>query len=106
MHKEMLGLLAQYDVLTKRIATASTPSAAQESVQRSIARVATAFLQKAMAAVQDLPRIQLERKRARVKEGSHIVETSLTDLTDDTAAVLQPLLEQEAQLEYVIVRPS
>lgn len=101
MHKELLGLLAQYDALTKRIASAPTPSPAQETVQRSIARVATAFLQKAMTAVQDLPRIQLERKRARVKAGSIVVETSLSDLTDDTASMLQPLLEQEAQLEYV-----
>ncbi|ORX34061.1 FYVE zinc finger-domain-containing protein [Kockovaella imperatae] len=112
LHKQLLDLLAQYEHLSKRLSGApSEEGSSQSTVQSAIARSSATFLAMQMVKLQALPRYQkriAERKRQDLNAA--IVQTTLTDLNgngqpngvNDPALMLQPLLEQEAQLEVMI----
>lgn len=113
LHKTLLTLFTQYEHLSKRLSSLpAEDGSSQAQLQSAVARVAAAFLAKQMAKVQALPRLQKamaarERERARQNGTGTVKELTLGDLQDgagsepaeDVALVLQPLLEQEAQLE-------
>lgn len=125
MHKQLLTLFAQYEHLSKRLSSLPVEEGSSQSVvQSAVARTAATFLAKEMIKVQvsyvaplgesssrqALPKLQ--KRIAEIKrKGLHtvVLETSLADQLKlegveesqavDFAVVLQPLLEQEAQLE-------
>lgn len=113
LHKHLLALFSEYDIFTKQIRNypCDSPSA-QERVQLAIARQAGLFMAKEAGVLQLLPQVQKARhKRVRgslgggdktpSEVGSGIVPPDeLGKPSDDERAMmLQPLLEQEAQLE-------
>ncbi|KAK8847582.1 hypothetical protein IAR55_005441 [Kwoniella newhampshirensis] len=113
MHKNLLTLFTQYEHLSKRITNLPCEEGgSQASVQSAVARSAAGFLGKEMVKLQALPRLQ--KKAAAAKRKSiPVLETTLADTLklegdeheralEDVAVFLQPLLEQEAQLESYI----
>lgn len=108
-HKTLLSLLSQYDALAKRVSAAPCdPGGSQASVQRALARSAAEFLALAAASAQELPRLQRRAASAKARN-MVVVEQRLPDVlreggvreeaAEDVARALQPLLEQQAQLE-------
>ncbi|WVF69598.1 hypothetical protein IAT40_004376 [Kwoniella sp. CBS 6097] len=120
-HKSLLTLFAQYEHLSKRIGGLSvTEGSSQAVVQSAVARSAAGFLAKEMVKLQALQRIQKKAALAKRKSmNMNIKELTLSDTmtisssdgglevdgdqeVEDVAIMLQPLLEQEAQLESYI----
>ncbi|KLT44172.1 hypothetical protein CC85DRAFT_283693 [Cutaneotrichosporon oleaginosum] len=110
-HKTLLALLGQYDALAKRVSAAPCePGGSQAAVQRALARSAAEFMARAAVTAQELPRLQRRAAAARART-MVVVEQRLPDVlkaegiredaAEDVARALQPLLEQQAQLEYV-----
>ncbi|ODO08578.1 hypothetical protein L198_00308 [Cryptococcus wingfieldii CBS 7118] len=113
-HRQLVSLFTQYEHLSKRLC--SLPclenSGSQAVVQGNIARSAAAFMAHEMGRLQAIPRLQKRAAEAK-KKGMVINEVTLAQLdledeeeeesgADDVAVLLQPLLEQEAQLELYI----
>ncbi|WVQ98252.1 hypothetical protein IAU59_005375 [Kwoniella sp. CBS 9459] len=125
-HKSLLTLFAQYEHLSKRIGGLTcTEGSSQAVVQSAVARSAAGFLAKEMVKLQALQRIQKKAALAKRKSmNMNIKELTLSDTlttssldgidgegdggadadqaAEDVAVMLQPLLEQEAQLESYI----
>lgn len=107
-HKDLVSLLQQYDTVAKRIA-ASPGQGNQATVQGALARSAAEFLAKAFASVQEVPKLQRKAAKRMV-----VVEKGLDDVlreegvrdAEDVARALQPLLEQQAQLESFIAEAN
>ncbi|GFZ47917.1 hypothetical protein JCM24511_05664 [Saitozyma sp. JCM 24511] len=112
-HKSLLTLFAQYEHLSKRLSSLPAPEGSSQSqLQSAVARVSAGFLAKEMVKLQALPKVQklvAERKRRSMM----VLETTLAEQLgnqlgqeeegeEDTAMMLQPLLEQESQLESYI----
>lgn len=108
-HKTLLSLLTQYDTLAKRVSAAPCdPGGSQAAVQRALARSAAEFLARAAATAQEMPRLQRRAAAAKARN-MVVVEQRLPDVlkaegvreeaAEDVARALQPLLEQQAQLE-------
>jgi len=108
-HKHLLALLGQYDVVAKRIsALPCVEGGSQASVQSALARSAATFLAKAMVQVAEVPKLERAVAAAKAKH-MVVVETRLPDVlraegvrhdaAEEVARALQPLLEQQAQLE-------
>ncbi|GMK54686.1 hypothetical protein CspeluHIS016_0112720 [Cutaneotrichosporon spelunceum] len=115
-HKTLLDLLGQYDILAKRVsASPCVPGGSQAAVQRALARSAAEFLARAAVTVQELPRLQRRAAAARART-MVVVEQHLPDVlraegiredaAEDVARALQPLLEQQAQLESFIAEAN
>ncbi|WWD00801.1 hypothetical protein V866_007737 [Kwoniella sp. B9012] len=126
IHKQLLTLLTQYEHLSKRIGGLTCEEGSSQAiVQSAVARSAAGFLAREMVKLQTLQKLQkraanAKRKSLRIHEltlSDSLNGTSLSDgsgtttptselLVDkeieDVAVVLQPLLEQEAQLEVYI----
>jgi hypothetical protein len=122
----LLALFAQYEHLSKRISSLPVlEGSSQSTVQSAVARTAAMFLAKEMVKVQvsgpvildagadreALPKLQkriAEHKRQGL--GAAVLETTLAEQLKsegldssqavDVAVTIQPLLEQEAQLEW------
>lgn len=116
LHKQLLALLGQYDAIAKRISNLPCEDGgSQQTVQGAIARTAAVFLAKAMVTVQELPKLQRMVAAAKAKT-MVIVESQLPDVlreegvrddeVENVAAALQPLLEQQAQLESFIAEAN
>ncbi|BEJ03441.1 hypothetical protein CcaverHIS641_0106160 [Cutaneotrichosporon cavernicola] len=115
-HKNLLALLGQYDTLAKRVSAAPCePGGSQAAVQRALARSAAEFLARAAVTAQELPRLQ--RRAAAAKARTMVVveqrlpdvlraEGIAEDAAEDVARALQPLLEQQAQLESFIAEAN
>ncbi|OCF45785.1 hypothetical protein I317_00273 [Kwoniella heveanensis CBS 569] len=131
-HKSLLTLFAQYEHLSKRIGGLTcTEGSSQAVVQSAVARSAAGFLAKEMVKLQALQRIQKKAALAKRKSmNMNIKELTLSEtmtpsssndgfddglgagagagddgdqgMVEDVAVMLQPLLEQEAQLESYI----
>lgn len=122
VHKHLLSLFAHFETLSKRLTSTPAPEGGSQSiVQAAVARSAAVFLAKEMAKVQALPRLQkmiAAEKRKSMAMSARVVESRLSDydgMSDtslsvrvqekekerdgELAMMLQPLLEQEAQLE-------
>lgn len=113
LHRNLLALIAQYEHLSKRMsALPVAEGSSQASVQSAVARSAALFLGTQMAKVQALPKLQKQlaaaKRRALPSLPDLVAETTLAGLgagaaaeksAEDVALELQPLLEQEAQLE-------
>lgn len=107
-HKALLALLGQYDVLAKRLAALPADGAQAQALQATLARTAATFLARAMAQVHEVPKLERAIAAAKAKH-LVVVQSRLpdvlraegvgTDKADDIARQLQPLLEQQAQLE-------
>lgn len=108
-HKHLVALLGQYDVVAKRIANLPcAEGGSQGQVQAALARSAATVLARAMASIQELPKLQRRAAAARQKN-MVVIESSMSDVlkaggvredeAEDVAQALQPLLEQQAQLE-------
>jgi hypothetical protein len=115
-HKTLLALLGQYDALAKRVSAAPCdPGGSQAAVQRALARSAAEFLARAAVTAQELPRLQRRAAAARARN-MVVVEQRLPDVlraegiredaAEDVARALQPLLEQQAQLESFIAEAN
>ncbi|WWD21672.1 hypothetical protein CI109_106158 [Kwoniella shandongensis] len=112
-HKNLLALFTQYEHLSKRISNLPCEEGgSQASVQSAVARSAAGFLGKEMVKLQALPKLQ-KRAAAAKRKTIPVLETTLSDTLnldadahdqalEDVAVMLQPLLEQEAQLELYI----
>ncbi|RXK40873.1 hypothetical protein M231_01721 [Tremella mesenterica] len=112
-HKNLITLFTQYEHLSKRLSNLPCDEGSSQAViQSAVARSSASFLSKEMLKVQALPKFQkraAENKRKTMK----VVQLDLSDLKVgddvssgrdeeeevDVAGLLQPLLEQEAQLE-------
>ncbi|KAK4688849.1 rabenosyn-5, partial [Tremellales sp. Uapishka_1] len=107
LHKQLLTLFTTYDQLAKRIVKLPCePESSQEVVQGAVGRAAAGFLSKEMGKVQALPKLQNRSKKSKELV---VLETTLAEQLkfddaegQDLAMILQPLLEQEAQLEAYI----
>ena len=116
MHKDLLTLFQQYEHLSKRLSSLPCEEgSSQATVQGAVARSAATFLGKEMLKLQALPKLQkraVEAKRRSVK--MQVLETNLdslglsgtTEAEEDVASMLQPLLEQEAQLEVYMTEAN
>nr|XP_018265268.1 uncharacterized protein I303_01628 [Kwoniella dejecticola CBS 10117]OBR87426.1 hypothetical protein I303_01628 [Kwoniella dejecticola CBS 10117] len=121
-HKALLTLLTQYEHLSKRIGGLNCEEGSSQAVvQSAVARSAAAFLAREMVKLQTLQKLQKRAANAK-RRSMRIHELSLADSlsmsrdgsgtttptselereVEDIAVVLQPLLEQEAQLETYI----
>ncbi|WRT64590.1 uncharacterized protein IL334_001522 [Kwoniella shivajii] len=121
-HKQLLALLTQYEHLSKRIGGLTCDEGSSQAVvQSAVARSSAGFLAKEMVKLQTLQKLQKKAANAK-RKSMRIHELSLNDSMhgsldgsgastptseidheiEDTAMVLQPLLEQEAQLEIYI----
>ncbi|KAL7419293.1 carboxypeptidase Y-deficient [Cryptotrichosporon argae] len=111
-YRLLVALFAKYDGLVKRlVALPAAEGGSQAAVQAAIARTAAAFVGKARPKVQSLPQIQRKAALARAS-GIEVLETTLAEqlrlegadagAAVDAAVLLQPLLEQEAQLESYV----
>ncbi|WVQ75855.1 hypothetical protein IAR50_005488 [Cryptococcus sp. DSM 104548] len=113
-HRQLVSLFTQYEHLSKRLSNlpCSEASGSQAVVQGNIARSAAAFMAREMGRLQAIPRLQKRAAEAK-KKGMVINEVTLSQLdleeaeeaesgAKDVAVLLQPLLEQEAQLELYI----
>ena len=113
LHQALVRLLAQYEHLSKRLSSLPVHvSSSQSTVQSAVARTAATFLAVEMVKLQALPKLQ-KRIAEKKRKTMVIVESKLADtlrlgdgasgngngVEEDIAVVLQPLLEQEAQLE-------
>ncbi|WWC68141.1 uncharacterized protein I206_102064 [Kwoniella pini CBS 10737] len=121
-HKALLTLLTQYEHLSKRIGNLHCDEGSSQAVvQSAVARSAAAFLAREMVKLQTLQKLQkraanAKRKSMRIHElslsdslngsldgsGSTTPTSELEREVEDIAVILQPLLEQEAQLETYI----
>lgn len=107
LHKHLVVLFQQYDTAAKRIrAFPAEAGSAQERLQQAIAVSAATFVAKEGAALQVLPRLQRQRQAASAAKAMTAAEpptppafASRLGLEDQVALQLQPLLEQEAQIE-------
>jgi rabenosyn-5 len=133
LHKHLLALFAEYDAFTKRIRSyPCSPSSAQERVQQAIARQAGLFMAKeagtlqvsgrahetnffwsrtktAVCISQLLPKLQAQRHKRATSSAAVSIDSSIAPappIVDETATLLQPLLEQEAQLETFIAEAN
>ncbi|WVW78231.1 hypothetical protein I302_100184 [Kwoniella bestiolae CBS 10118] len=125
IHKQLLTLLTQYEHLSKRIGGLNCEEGSSQAiVQSAVARSAAGFLAREMVKLQTLQKLQkraanAKRRSMRIHELSLSDSINGTNLSDgsgtttptsemldkeieDVAVVLQPLLEQEAQLEVYI----
>ncbi|WVR04794.1 hypothetical protein IAU60_001806 [Kwoniella sp. DSM 27419] len=123
-HKTLLTLFAQYEHLSKRIGSLPCDEGGSQAiVQSAVARSSAGFLAKEMVKLQALQRLQKRAALAKRKK-MQIVEVNLSDSMtassadgmegmigapegstaeqQDVALMLQPLLEQEAQLESYV----
>lgn len=111
-HANLVALLQQYDAIAKRIA-AVPGNTGQATVQAALARSAAEYLAKAFASVQQVPKLQRRAAAARAKTMT-VVESGLDEVlraegvrdAEDVARTLQPLLEQQAQLESFIAEAN
>ncbi|WVN89306.1 uncharacterized protein L203_104528 [Cryptococcus depauperatus CBS 7841] len=114
LHRQLIVLFTDYEHLSKKISSAPCKvGSSQAQVQSSIARSAATFMTKEMAKLQTVPKLQKKIAEAK-RKGLVISETTLEQLTgpganegadedvQDVALLLQPLLEQESQLESYI----
>lgn len=115
LHRQLIALFTQYEQLSKRInGLPCQENGSQASVQSAIARSAAVFMTKEMVKLQAIQSLQKRSAEAK-KKGLVISETTLgqlekegmasdagSDVVEDVAIMLQPLLEQEAQLEWVL----
>lgn len=118
LHKHLVTLFQQYDTATRRIKSyPCEPDSGQAKLQSAIARACTTFVTKEAPILQILPRLQRQKhKRAgttsSIASGASIPQTISEDdgaevpayaerigLEEQVAMQLQPLLEQEAQIE-------
>ena len=133
LHKHLLALFAEYDAFTKRIRSyPCSPSSAQERVQQAIARQAGLFMAKEAGTLQVsgraretefqwsctkttvcvsqlLPKLQAQRHKRATSSAAVSIDSSIgpaPPIVDETAMLLQPLLEQEAQLETFIAEAN
>jgi hypothetical protein len=108
-HKHLIALLAQYDMVAKRIAALPcAEGGSQATVQGTMARGAATFLARAMVQVHQVPKLERALAAAKARH-MVVVETRLPDVlraegvqddrAEEVARQLQPLLEQQAQLE-------
>lgn len=128
-HKTLVSLLAEYDTVTKQLAAVqfgTPPPAAPDKanskpagekvgavlldagardvestkqadeVKATIVRIASIYLAKCMAQVQSVAKLQ---RRILQKQSKGLVVHHVTGPEDELARELQPLLEQQAQLE-------
>ncbi|KAI5453661.1 carboxypeptidase Y-deficient [Naganishia albida] len=124
LHKQLVELFQDYEQLTKRIRDQPCEEGSgQWKLQQAIARASGLFISKEAGIIQMLPRIQRQRhKRATSSIASASSTPALSDTgsgrpmsplaiagntntgggSDDIAMMLQPLLEQEAQIEEYI----
>ncbi|WWC86709.1 uncharacterized protein L201_001586 [Kwoniella dendrophila CBS 6074] len=120
-HKQLLTLLTQYEHLSKRIGSLNCEEGSSQAiVQSAVARTSASFLAKEMVKLQTLQKLQKKAANAK-RKSMRIHELSLSDSlslngesgnttptselekgVEDIAVILQPLLEQEAQLETYI----
>ncbi|WVQ79874.1 hypothetical protein IAT38_001974 [Cryptococcus sp. DSM 104549] len=111
LHKQLIALFTQYEHLCKRISgMPCEEGGSQAQVQGAVARSAAAFMGKEMMKLQAIPKLQKRAADAR-RKSMVVLETTLGGLdgeerdqgvVEDVAVMLQPLLEQEAQLEIYI----
>ncbi|KAH8087968.1 FYVE zinc finger-domain-containing protein [Filobasidium floriforme] len=110
LHKHLLALFAEYDAFTKRIRSyPCSPLSAQERVQQAIARQAGLFMAKEAGTLQLLPKLQAQRHKRATSSAAVSIDSSIAPappIVDETATLLQPLLEQEAQLETFIAEAN
>ncbi|GHJ83944.1 hypothetical protein NliqN6_0346 [Naganishia liquefaciens] len=121
LHKQLVELFQDYELLTKRIRDQPCEEgSAQWRLQQAITRASGLFISKEAGIIQMLPRIQRQRhKRATSSIASASSTPAPSEIgsgrpfspppagrqgkADDTVAMmLQPLLEQEAQIEEYI----
>ncbi|KAL7417929.1 FYVE zinc finger-domain-containing protein [Mrakia frigida] len=100
----LLETFAAYDSLSKRIRSLPCEKGSgQDRLQKSIAGASAAFIQREMAPLQVLPKLKKKGKpNGNSKLSSDDGLLSEVQLDSVLAMTLQPLLEQEAQLESFI----